>query len=63
MNKAKYTGIVHQSDRFYPYFLRIANLLNMKRSNPDKCYLYPGVTEVNLQQNYQTWNRSGKYIK
>jgi hypothetical protein len=44
-------------------FFGIANLLNPKRSNPDKCYLYPGVTELNLQQNYQTWNQSGKYIK
>ena len=44
-------------------FLSVANLLNMKPSNPDKCYLYQRVTELNLQQNYQTWNQSGKYIK
>ncbi len=44
-------------------FLSVANLLNMKPSNPDKCYLYQRVTELNLQQNYQTWNQLGKYIK
>jgi len=48
---------------FLSIFSRVANLLNLKPSNPDKCYLYPGVTELNLQQKYQTWNQSEKYIK
>jgi len=48
---------------FLLIFLRVANLLNLNPSNPDKCYLYPRVTKLNLQQKYQAWNQSGKYIK